>query len=253
MKDTGSEWELRTYINTLSFKGNITVHIQDLFEKFKLTLQYHRGLNPKLWSNNKLDPKLVEHAKDMAYKFARFSGVDKKRIKDIVFTGSNANYNYTKFSDVDIHIVCDVSGLSSDGLYDKKVAWTNKHNLKYDGYPLEFYIHNVKDNLPSDQGVYSILTDSWETKPTRIKDAKKILNDPHTANKVEYYIALVQKLLKDKDNRDDIVSFKMKMWKGRTAGLQRGGEFSIENIIYKDLRNRGLIDKLNNKLERLKD
>lgn len=229
------------------------MHIQDLFEKFKLTLQYHRGLNPKLWSNDKLDPTLVDHAKDMAYKFAKFSGVDKKRIKDIVFTGSNANFNYTKFSDVDIHIVSDLSGLDSDKIYDKKVAWTHKHNLKYKDYPLEFYMHNMEDHLPSDQGVYSILTDSWESKPARIKDANKILNDPHTTVKVQHYIELVKKLLKDPDNKDDIMDFKMKMWKGRTAGLHSGGEFSIENIIYKDLRNRGLIDKLNKKLEKLKD
>ena len=229
------------------------MQLQSLFEKFKLTLQYHSGLNPKLWSDNKLDPKLVSHASELAYKFAKFSGVDRKRIKDIVFTGSNANFNYTKFSDVDIHVVCDVSGLDSDSLYDKKVEWTKKHNLMWKEYPLEFYIHDSKDQLPSDQGVYSVMSDSWEAKPAKIKDAKKILNDPHTANKVEHYIELVKKLLSDPDNRDDIVDFKMKMWKGRTAGLHSGGEFSIENIIYKDLRNRGLIDKLNKKLEKLKD
>lgn len=221
-----------------------------LFEKFKLTLQYHGSLNPKVWHNNKLDPKFQQQLVDTAYKFAKFSGVDKKRIRDMVFTGSNANFNYTKFSDIDVHIVTDISGLDEDKLYEKKVAWANKHKMEHNGYPLEFYIHDQKQDLPSDQGQYSVLQGIWTAKPAHIKNAKKILNSPTTINKVQHYIKLVEDLLKGKDNDDDIIDFKMKMWKGRTAGLHRGGEFSVENIIYKDLRNRGLIDKLNKKLHK---
>jgi len=56
----------------------------------------------------------------------------------------------------------------------------------------------------------------------------------------------------DKEKQDKIMDLKVKFWKGRTAGLKREGEFSQENVIYKDLRNRGLIDKLNNKVSSIK-
>lgn len=221
-----------------------------LFEKFALTLKYHAKLNPKVWHNKKLEDKFQQQLVDTAYEFAKFSGVDKKRIRDMVFTGSNANYNYTKFSDIDVHIVTDISGLSEDALYDKKVKWTAKHKMEHNGYPLEFYIHDQKQNLPDDQGQYSILQGIWVAEPQKIPNAKKILSSPATLTKVQHYIKIVQDLIKGKDNDDDIISFKMKMWKGRTAGLHSGGEFSVENIIYKDLRNRGLIDKLNKKLHK---
>jgi hypothetical protein len=38
----------------------------------------------------------------------------------------------------------------------------------------------------------------------------------------------------------------------RSSGLRSEGEFSIENIVYKELRNRSYIEKLNNKLAILK-
>lgn len=221
--------------------------------EFALTLKYHSKLNPKVWSNKKLDEKFQQHLVDTAYKFAKYSGVDKKRIRDMVLTGSNANYNYTKFSDIDVHIITDMTGLNEDAIYDKKVSWTKAHKMEHNGYPLEFYIHDQKQSLPDDQGQYSILQSIWIADPKKIPHAREILKNPATLTKVQHYIKIVQDLLKGKDNDDDITDFKMKMWKGRTAGLHHGGEFSVENIIYKDLRNRGLIDKLNKKLHKEED
>jgi predicted nucleotidyltransferase len=230
------------------------VDLLTLFEKFQLTLKYHNKLNPKIWNGDKLKPELREKLMDNAAKFCKYSGVDQKRIKDIVFTGSCANYNYTKFSDIDCHIVCDISGLDEDKLYEKKKSWTESRKLEFAGYPLEFYIHNVEEHLPSDQGVYSLMSDSWESKPVHLKHVN-VLDDPKVLDKVQFYIKYIKDLLKggnDKETHDKIMALKVKFWKGRTAGLKREGEFSQENVIYKDLRNRGLIDKLNNKVSSIK-
>lgn len=224
--------------------------ILTLFEKFQLTLKYHNKLNLKIWNGDKLKPELHDKLMDNAAKFCKYSGVDQKRIKDIVFTGSCANFNYTKFSDIDCHIVCDTSGLDDDKLYDKKKAWTESRKLEFAGYPLEFYIHNANTPLPSDQGMYSLQSNSWERKPVHLKNVK-VLEDPKVIDKVQFYIKYIKDLLKgdnDKENHDKIMDLKVKFWKGRTAGLHREGEFSQENVIYKDLRNRGLIDKLNKKV-----
>jgi predicted nucleotidyltransferase len=226
------------------------VDIIALFEKFKLTLQYHNKLNPKIWNNGKLSDALRNKLIKKAYEFAKFSGVSKDRIKDIVFTGSNANYNYTQVSDVDVHIVTDISGLSEDTLYKKKVEWAEHHgSLKFGEYPIEFYIHNVKELLPLDQGVFSLTNNKWDAKPVHLGHIKA-LTDKRVIHKVQFYIRYIKDLIKGSgnDNTKKIKDLKTKFWKNRTAGLKREGEFSVENIIYKDLRNRGLIDKLNKKV-----
>lgn len=221
-------------------------------EEFKLTLKYHGNLNPKIWKGGKLDPTLSVAIKVKAYEFAHFSGINRGKIKDIVFTGSNANFNYTRYSDIDIHIITDESGLDPNVLYDKKVDWTLKHpNLKVAGYPIEFFAQDKNEHFPEGQGVYSIVQRSWLNQPKHLQDIS-VLKDPKVIDKVKFYIRYIRtELLGPNGTADMINAFKSKMQKARTAGLQTNGEFSIENIIYKDLRNRGLIDKLNAKLHKM--
>lgn len=223
----------------------------DLKEALKLTLKYHNRLSPKLWKAGGIQPELGARLVALAHQFAAFSGVDRKRIKDIVVTGSSANYNYTVHSDIDVHIISDVSGINSLNLYQKKVEWTRGHpELVHRNFPLEFYIHDVNQPLSKDQGVYSLVKNKWLNKPTHLDDVS-ILTDPLLFNHLQYNIDLIKKVLLKTNNASDILRYKEKLWRMRTAGLQRDGEFSIENIIYKDLRNRGLIDKLNTRLREI--
>ena len=225
-----------------------------LTERLRLTLKYHSKLNPKIWKNDQLDDGVVDHLLDLSFKFAKFSGIDKSRVKDIVITGGNVNYNYTKFSDIDIHLMCDITGLDSDKLYTKKVEWANSNKeLKVAGYPLEFYAADVDEkHYPKGQGVYSLMRDKWLIVPKHLGQID-VLTDPKVLDKVEYYIKYIKQWLLKHAPKEDILSFKEKMWRMRSAGLQRGGEFSVENVVYKDLRNRGLIDKLNQRLRELQD
>ena len=50
-----------------------------------------------------------------------------------------------------------------------------------------------------------------------------------------------------------MIKFKEKLRKMRQAGLNREGEFSVENIVYKELRNRNLLKKLDDRLNYLID
>jgi hypothetical protein len=74
-----------------------------------------------------------------------------------------------------------------------------------------------------------------------------ILRDPKVLDKINHYVKYVKTLLKS-GTEADIKAFKEKLHTMRQSGLQHGGEFSVENVLYKDLRNRGLLDKLNTKL-----
>lgn len=223
-----------------------------LEEKLRLTLKYHDKLNPKLWTNDQLDDKVVKMLIKYAIKFAKFSHIPVERVHDVVITGGNCNYNYTKFSDIDVHLLCDVKGLNDDHLYQKKVEWAKLHgDLQVAGYPLEFYASNEKEPFPRGQGFYSLMQDKWLVVPKHL-DKVDVLSDPAVLDKIEWNIKYIKNhLLKKAGTVDEIMDFKTKMWKGRSAGLQRGGEFSVENVIYKELRNRGLINKLNEKLDKM--
>ena len=137
-------------------------------------------------------------------------------------------------------------------MYKKKTEWTVKHpELKYEEYPLEFYVHDEKQHLPSDQGIYSLKTDSWLTKPVHLNNVKDIIDNPKLlakAEKLETHIKQLLKLPNDTKTHDMIMDLKMKFFKDRTAGLAKQGEFSEGNILYKSMRNKGLIDKLNQKV-----
>jgi hypothetical protein len=46
---------------------------------------------------------------------------------------------------------------------------------------------------------------------------------------------------------------KEKITKMRKAGLERAGEWSVENLVFKILRNLGMIDQLTEKIRELED
>ena len=64
-------------------------------------------LNPKFWINNKLNSRIRLKLLDLADEFIDTLAVDWVKPEDIVLTGSIANYNWSKYSDVDVHILID--------------------------------------------------------------------------------------------------------------------------------------------------
>jgi hypothetical protein len=226
---------------------------QYLQEKFTLTLQYHDKLNPVLWnSDGTLKDGTAKKLLDTSYDFVKFSGVSKSRIKDIVVTGGNTNFNYTPLSDLDVHIMTDESGIDDSKLYLKKGQYQKEHaDMNIFGIQTEFYIQNFTEHFPKDQGVYSILNESWVLPPTHL-DVQSMMDDPKIIGKIKYYIHHIEKYLIPDGTEKEIFAFKEKLFTMRSDGLGTNGEFSLGNMIYKDLRNRGLIDKINNRLESIR-
>ena len=55
---------------------------------------------------------------------------------------------------------------------------------------------------------------------------------------------------------DDITvlnKLKEKIRTMRGSAIQRGGEFALENLVFKELRNRGYLDKLSNYIRTIED
>ena len=70
-----------------------------------LTLEYHDTLNPKIWDGDDLKPEVQAKLLQIAKKWAVFAKIPDFAVTDIILVGGNANYNWTKFSDLDLHVV----------------------------------------------------------------------------------------------------------------------------------------------------
>jgi predicted nucleotidyltransferase len=222
-------------------------------------------LNPKIWelpneramSDPKgqvevMVPKVRERLLEIAYEFIEFLGVD-VIISDVVMTGSLANFNWSRFSDVDLHLIADFEQFSEKELplYEelfrlKKTLFNDKHDIKIYGYDVELYVQNdVEAHFSS--GEYSILFDEWKNKP---KKEKVKIDTELIKNKSEHWMKIIDEVIDNSDDKslesgvESINKVKDKLKKYRTAGLEKGGEMSDENLVFKVLRRNGYIQKL---------
>lgn len=180
-------------------------------------------------------------------------------IHDIVLTGSLANYNWSQYSDVDLHILIDfddVKGLKNKDtsvihnimkeFFDaKKNVWNEKHDIKIKGYDVEVYVQDIEEPHIS-SGVYSVLNDKWIVEP---KKNKPNIDDRLILQKGEEYIKKIEEIEKmgiKKEVIPIIDDLRKKIKEFRQSGLESGGEYSYENLTFKLLRRNGFIERLLN-------
>ena len=143
-----------------------------------LTYEFHSELNPLIWTNKKLNPDIKEKLLEIAEAFIEFIDIDID-VEDITLTGSLANYNYTKYSDFDLHIVTDFTTYDADAdlLKDyfnaKKTVWNTTRDITIKGFDVELYVQNTSEPHHS-TGVYSLKNDEWITEPKPTDDKAKI-------------------------------------------------------------------------------
>jgi hypothetical protein len=125
-------------------------------------------------------------------------------IHDIVLTGSLANYNWSNFSDVDLHIIIDFKeskynpDLVKEFFDAKKNIWNEKHDIVIKGYDVEMYVQDVNEPHVS-SGVYSILHDKWEVKP---KQETPKIDDDKILSKAEFYAKMIDSLVNNGKNKN---------------------------------------------------
>lgn len=167
-------------------------------------------------------------------------------IHDIVLTGSLANYNWSQYSDVDLHILIDFKetdynlDLLKEFFDAKKNVWNEKHNVIIKGYDVELYVQDVNEEHVS-SGVYSVLNDKWIVEPDKVKPN---IDDKMILQKSEEYIKKIDILIKKKGPIESIEELRKKIKEFRQSGLESGGEYSYENLTFKLLRRNGYIEKL---------
>lgn len=171
-------------------------------------------------------------------------------IHDIVLTGSLSNYNWSQFSDVDLHILIDFEEskypitLLKEFFDAKKNVWNEKNDIKIKGFDVELYVQDVNEEHIS-SGVYSVLNNEWVVEPSMKKeniDSRKILE------KGEFFAKRIDQLIDYHKNGKDVdkmaLDLRDKLKKFRKSGLESGGEYSYENLTFKLLRRNGYIEKL---------
>ena len=230
--------------------------MRTLLRELKSTLQYHNQLNPKLWTDEQLNPDVWLALNKIAKEWAKFANIPAKAIKDVILVGGNANYNYTKHSDIDLHLMIDKSKVRCDGLVDdyllsKKQLWALTHDITVKGQPVELYGQSSSDSFKEGQGVYSLQSRKWLQQPQRVKFDK---NCQAVKDKVYDLSKAINDLIDSKS--DDIGQFrrlKAKLKGMRSTAIEKGGEYAPENLAFKELRNRGILDKMNKYLRDLED
>ena len=205
-------------------------------------IEIHDTLNPKFWIN--LELKVDIHDNILAIVDEFNSTIDVKlNIVDIRIVGSQASYNYTEASDLDIHIVANFSTMDASqeilaALYNSaKTRFNSEYNIQIKGTNVEIYVEDVEAGVTSN-GIYSVLKDAWIKMPEKIKPVTYDIS-----NSVTKWSKRVDAAIKSNDP-DLIERVINALYLLRKNGLETSGEFSAENQIFKETRNNGSLDAL---------
>jgi len=221
--------------------------LRELLESLSVTV--NRELNPRLWREGELDPEVKAKLLKIAQHFEQFVGIDLP-VKDITVTGSNANYTWTQHSDLDLHLIVPGTPTDEDReLYSaKKSLWSEQHDIRIRGHEVECYVQG-EDEPHHSTGVYSLSNDAWVIEPEKVEPT---IDDNAVDAKYQDMTRLIQLALTNSELAQ-LERVKNRVTKMRKAGLERAGEWSTENLVFKELRRHGLIDQLADRIRELED
>lgn len=219
-------------------------------------LSFKGELNKKIWTgkdntlNNLARSRILQIVKDFLSDFEYSI-----KPEEIIITGSIANFNWNKYSDIDLHILVNFNKLPEkfrEGFQDyfqaKKDLWNNKHSVVISGHEVEIYVQDADEPHVS-SGIYSVTSDKWINFPS---ESEEDVDYSVVIKKTEQYILKIANVVKQYNNKEYTKSFtsaenladKLKTF--RLSGLEKNGEYSAENLAYKMLRNAGHIETLVN-------
>ncbi len=237
--------------------------IMEDINKVISSFDLQKTLQPKIWteSGQKMNPRVRRNLLEIAYQFIDSFGLD-VIVDDIIVTGSIANYNWSEYSDVDLHILIDYNQFSKKlkdmyvEYFDlKKIVFNQKRDLKMFGYDVEVYVED-NDMQGVSGGVYSVMNDEWIKKPSK---EKMKTEKAEIIKQSKKWMRLIDNLIKNLDGEDiesirkGVKVIKDKLKKYRVSGLNKGGELGLENLVFKVLRRNGYIEKLYNVPSKLID
>lgn len=240
------------------FYNKLKVHTKNANPEFKEELEEdiekHETLNDKIFDveTQEMLPEVREKLLEIADNFVENVHEDELdlEVKDIVLIGSNANYNYTKDSDLDVHIIAsskpDCNKKHLDKIYQGYKALFNKnYDIYIHGIPTEIYVEMDKVNAISG-GIYSIKDNKWLRQPKQfeIPDIDYDAFYKEFGKWEERYFELINYLDEYENASEEVSKYIDDIYEVRKAGVAKGGEFDIANLVFKECRNRGYLDHL---------
>jgi len=213
----------------------------------------HDTLETRIWEGTtKISPEIAAHLRKIAQDFIDGLPVEID-VEDIRLTGSLANYNWSNYSDVDLHVIVDFLGVDENralvkSFFDNaRMRWNNKHHITIKGYDVEIYVEDSREQHLS-SGVYSLMNNEWVKKPRKYRNNIDFSAARRKARDIEFQINIIDNLVLVKKLESAIKNInrlKKKIKNMRQAGLESTmQEFSIENIAFKILRRNGMLDRL---------
>jgi hypothetical protein len=223
--------------------------------------EYHRELCPKIWDSSeeaggqfKIKTEVREKLMKIAADFWNSLKLEVKAV-DVQLTGSLANYNWTMASDLDVHIIIDFADVNPDidlvrkALDGQRFIWNLRHPVIIRGHDVECYVQH-RDEQHTASGLYSLLRDRWVIVP--FYNPPKV-DEKDVSEKVRVIVKEVNEIKKRakslsgteaKEMMEYLERIKKKVMSDRKEGLASGGEYSVENLVFKELRKNGTIEKM---------
>lgn len=247
------------YIANLCGSVTVTELIEQVDETVQESLteaiEKHDKLNSKLFTKEEvLKDKVRDKMLEIVDTFlADLEEQDVKiKVDDILFIGSNASYNYTKDSDIDLHVLANTKAVDypaelGAAIYSAYRSIFNK-NLDITIYdiPLEIFVETEESTRVSN-GVYSVKKNKWIKKPVQedIPEYNKAALEELVGKWEEKYKKLIDDIKADKLNDEKkVVKMLEDIYeKLRKKGVAKG-EYALENLAFKELRNKGYLDQL---------
>mgnify|MGYP001186656229 CR=1 FL=1 len=221
----------------------------------------HDWLEPEIWEGEELRPEIRKKLIQIAMDFMEGLPVAVE-VKDITLTGSLANYNWSNYSDVDLHIIVNFLDVDENielvkAFFDNaRMKWNNNHDIKMKGYDVEIYVENEGESHKS-SGVFSISNNEWIKRPKKYRSTIDFPAAKHKARDIEFQVNIVSNLVTAK--KYDTALKNIERLKGKIKNMRRAGlespqqEFSVENIAFKILRRDDTLGYLNDLKKRAYD
>ena len=239
------------------FEENLKENLNMIKPSILENIEKHDVLNPKLFTDKEtLKPEVKNKINDIVDEFVNMLAEDeiKINIKDIILVGSNVSYNYTKDSDLDVHIIADTENLQCpDNLYPKlysayRSLFNKKFNIDFYDIPVEIYVET--DETPRvSNGVYSVMKDTWLKAPVQ-QDIPDIDMDEFNKDFQEWKDRYEE--VSNSGNIAAIEQYIDDIYNLRKIGLAKGGEYDTRNLTFKEVRNLGYLDNLKELIDDLK-
>lgn len=224
-------------LEDISLKGNV---------------KYNTKLHPKVWdSKDKLLPDVRKKLVEIGESFVEFLEIDASTVEDYLVVGSIANYNWSKFSDIDLHILMDFEKagetcseeITEEWLWAKRSVWMERYDINVVGLKVEVGPQDTNAKLAS-AAVYSVLENRWIKKPA-LKEPK--IDEKKYDKLLKDTLAKIDKVVKKKATSDEIQELRDTLKDMRMGSLDpknKAAEYAVGNLVFKTLRNQGVLDKL---------